>query len=134
MIQFRIVTHSGVPPYLQLVHQVRQALQTGVLQEGDRLPTIREVLQMVTINPNTVAKAYRELESLGIVKGKAGVGTFITKPPAGPDPSVQRMLARELAEWVRKAKSAGLDDLTMAGLLDITLREEGGLNGEQNTR
>ena len=62
MFVFRIDSGSGVPPYLQLVQQVRQAVLLGFLKQGDRLPLIREVAETVAINPNTVAKAYRQLE------------------------------------------------------------------------
>jgi GntR family transcriptional regulator len=78
-IEFFLDTRSGVSPYLQLVQQVRQALQLGVLREGDRLPTVKDVVARLAINPNTVFKAYRELENQGLASAKPGVGTFITR-------------------------------------------------------
>ena len=77
MIEFYLDAKSGIAPYLQLVHQVRRALKLGALREGDQLPTVREVVTRIAINPNTVSKAYRELEHEGLVAARAGVGTFV---------------------------------------------------------
>lgn len=124
MIQFRLNTHSGVPPYLQIVQQVKQALQVGILEPGDQLPTVKEVVAHVAINPNTVAKAYRELESLGLAEGRTGSGTFVRKRPAGPDPKVQEALSSDLAGWVMKARGAGLDDEAIEALVRINLHKK----------
>ena len=75
-----------MPAYLQLVQQVRQALRVGVLRAGDQLPTVKEVVSEVAVNPNTVMKAYRELEHEGLVQGRQGLRTFVVRPPAGPPP------------------------------------------------
>ncbi|HEU4347931.1 MAG TPA: GntR family transcriptional regulator, partial [Actinoplanes sp.] len=77
MIEFHLDSRSGLSPYLQLVRQVRQALRLGLLREGDQLPTVKEVVAELAINPNTVLKAYRELEIEGLAEGRPGVGTFI---------------------------------------------------------
>ncbi len=77
MIEFRI-DPRGTPPYRQIVHQVRQALHLGLLREGDQLPTVKDVVGQVAINPNTVLKAYRELEHEGLAVGRPGLGTFVT--------------------------------------------------------
>ena len=82
MFVFHLDSRSGVPPYLQLVHQVRQAVTVGYLQPGDRLPMIREVVERLAINPNTVSKAYRQLENEGLVDPKPGVGTFVARAPS----------------------------------------------------
>lgn len=124
MISFRLNTHSGVPPYLQIVQQVKQALQVGVLEPGDQLPTVKEVVAHVAINPNTVFKAYRELEMLGLVEGRTGSGTFIKKRPAGPSPQIQGALSQELAALVAKARAAGLDDEAIEALLRIALHKK----------
>jgi len=124
MILFRLNTHSGVPPYLQIVQQVKQALQVGVLEPGDQLPTVKEVVAHVAINPNTVFKAYRELEMLGLVEGRTGSGTFVKQRPAGPSPEVQEALGNDLAGWVAKARKAGLDDEALEALLRITLHKK----------
>jgi GntR family transcriptional regulator len=121
MITFRLNTHSGVPPYLQIVQQVKQALQVGILQPGDQLPTVKEVVAHIAINPNTVAKAYRELESLGLTEGRTGSGTFVRKRPAGPSPEIQEALSQELRSWVAKARTTGLSDEAIEALVRIAL-------------
>jgi len=123
MISFRLNTHSGVPPYLQIVQQVKQALQVGILQPGDQLPTVKEVVAHVAINPNTVAKAYRELEMLGLTEGRTGSGTYIKQRPAGPPPKVQEVLGADLGDWVSKAKKSGLDDEAIEALLRVELNK-----------
>ena len=122
MISFRVDGRSGVPPYLQIVRQVRQALRMGVLGVGDQLPTVREVVAAVAVNPNTVLKAYRDLEREGLIEARAGHGTFVLARPPGPPPGTHSRLGRSLAAWVREARRAGLDDESMESLLRITLR------------
>ena len=122
MISFRVDGRSGVPPYLQIVRQVRQALRMGVLNVGDQLPSVREVVAAVAINPNTVLKAYRDLEREGLVEARAGHGTFVRARPPGPPPGTHSRLGRSLARWVREAREAGLDEESMESLLRVTLR------------
>ena len=122
MISFRIETRSGVPPYLQLVQQVKQALRMGLLAAGDQLPTVKEVVGAVAVHPNTVLKAYRELELAGLVEGRAGQGTFVLARPPGPPPGTYTRLGRSLTQWVQDARKAGLDDEAIESLLRITLR------------
>jgi len=124
VITFRLNTHSGVPPYLQIVQQVRQALQVGILQPGDQLPTVKEVVAHIAINPNTVAKAYRELESLGITEGRTGSGTFVKQRPAGPSPAIQEALSQDLEGWIAKARQAGLDEEGIEALVRVTLHKK----------
>ena len=133
MIAFRVNGKSGVPPYLQIVQQVRQALRMGVLDVGDQLPTVREVVAAVAVNPNTVLKAYRDLEREGLVEARAGQGTFVRSRPAGPPPGTHSRLGRSLARWVREARSAGLDDESIESLLRVTLQagETTGFLGEE---
>jgi GntR family transcriptional regulator len=126
MIVFRLSKHSGVPAYLQLVQQVKQALQLGTLEINDRLPTVKEVLSMITINPNTVLKAYGELESEGIVEGRPGRGTFVIRRPAGPSPQTQTVFAESLRKWVSSAKEAGLNHEAVEALLQVVLHNERG--------
>jgi len=122
MISFRVDGRSGVPPYLQIVRQVRQALRMGVLNVGDQLPTVREVVAAVAVNPNTVLKAYRDLEREGLIEVRAGQGTFVRARPPGPPPGTHSRLGRSLARWVREAREAGLDEESMESLLRVTLR------------
>jgi GntR family transcriptional regulator len=122
MISFRVDGRSGVPPYLQIVRQARQALRMGVLDVGDQLPSVREVVAAVAVNPNTVLKAYRDLEREGLVEARAGQGTFVRALPPGPPPGIHSRLGRSLARWVREAREAGLDEESMESLLRVTLR------------
>jgi GntR family transcriptional regulator len=126
MIEFRIDATSGVSPYRQLVHQVRQALLLGLLREGDQLPTVKEVVAKVAINPNTVLKAYRELEFEGLAEGRAGVGTFVTRSLAGSSLAAHTALRKDLGGWLAKARRAGLDDDSIAAVFESTFRS--GLN------
>jgi GntR family transcriptional regulator len=114
---FRLASASGVPAYLQIVQQVRQALLAGLLRPGDQLPTVKEVVAELAINPNTVLRAYRELESEGLVAGRQGIGTFALRRPDGPPPATQAALTRGLTRWIEKARLAGLDDAGMEALL-----------------
>jgi GntR family transcriptional regulator len=120
-ISFQLNPASGVPAYLQLAQQVRQALRMGVLEIGDKLPTVKEVVAEVAVNPNTVMKAYWQLEHEGLVEGRQGVGTFAARRPAGPPPGTQLRLARSLQRWVQTARGAGLDDEAIESLLRSTL-------------
>ena len=122
MIEFHLDAHSGVPSYLQIVQQVKHALRLGLLEVGDQLPTVREVVSATAINPNTVLKAYRDLEREGLVEARAGHGTFVRSRPPGPPPGTHSRLSRSLARWVREARDAGLDDETIEELLRVTLR------------
>ena len=122
MISFRVDGRSVVPPYLQIVQQVRQALRMGVLDVGDKLPTVREVVAATAINPNTVLKGYRDLEREGLVEPRAGHGTFVVRRPPGPPPGTITRLGRGLARWVRDARDAGLDDESIESLLRVTLQ------------
>jgi len=121
VITFRLDTKSGVPPYLQIAQQIRQALVAGVLVPGDRLPTVKEVVTQLAINPNTVFKGYRELEHQGLVEGRPGVGTFVLRRPPGPPPGAHASLARSLARWVERARAAGLDDASIEAMVRETL-------------
>lgn len=110
MIEFYLDQDSGVAPYLQIVRQVRQAIRLGMLKKGDQLPTVKEVVASLAINPNTVLKAYKELEHAGLAAGRPGIGTFVTTTlPAGPV-AAHGPLRRELERWLGKARRAGLDE------------------------
>jgi GntR family transcriptional regulator len=122
VISFRLDGRSSVPPYLQIVQQVRQALRMGLIDVGDQLPSVREVVAATAVNPNTVLKAYRDLEREGLVAAAAGRGTFVTRVPDGPPPGTHARLGRSLARWVREAHAAGLDNESIESLLRVTLR------------
>jgi GntR family transcriptional regulator len=122
VIEFRLDSTSGVSPYLQLVHQVRQALRLGMLEEGDQLPTVKEVVARLAINPNTVLKAYRELEHEGLASARPGVGTFITRTLSDASLAAHGPLRREMSRWLVKARQAGLDDESIEALFRDTFR------------
>ena len=122
MIEFRIDPRSGVAPYRQLVQQVSQALRLGLLHEGDQLPTVKDVVSQVAINPNTVLKAYRELEHEGLAEGRPGLGTFVTRSLAGSSLAAHKGLRADLGRWLTKARRAGLDDDSIAALFESTFR------------
>jgi len=123
MIEFYLESHSGVAPYMQLVQQVKQAMRLGLLTPGDQLPTVREVVAKIPINPNTVFKAYRELEHEGLVQSRPGVGTFIRRTLAPSSLASHEVLRSDLLNWMRKAHEAGLDKESMMALFADTLKQ-----------
>ncbi len=123
MIDFHLDLRSGVSPYQQLVQQVQRALRLGLLSVGDQLPTVKEVVAKLAINPNTVLKAYRELEYEGLAGGRPGQGTFILRSLAGPSLERHAALRAELEDWLQGAYAAGLDEESIIALFTATLRE-----------
>jgi GntR family transcriptional regulator len=123
MIDFRLDTRSGVATYLQIVHQVRHSLRLGLLRPGDQLPTVKDVVGALAINPNTVLKAYRELEREGLVEGRPGLGTFVLKTLGGPPREKSAALRRSLDRWLRSAFEAGLDADDVIALFQTSLRD-----------
>ena len=124
MIEFTLDGRSGVSPYLQVVHQVRQALRLGLLREGDQLPTVKDVVATLAINPNTVLKAYRELERDGLVAARPGVGTFVTRSLANESLAAHQPLRRDLERWLDRARAAGVDDESIEALFRSAFRSE----------
>jgi len=122
MIEFHLNSRSGVAPYLQLIQQVRHALRLGVLNEGDKLPAVKEVVAQVAINPNTVSKAYRELEYEGLVAARPGLGTFVTRTLVDGSVAQHEPLRQNLERWLSEAREAGLDDESIEALIASTLR------------
>ena len=123
VIQFHLDPHSGVATYLQIVQQVKEALRLGTIDVGDQLPTVREVVADLAINPNTVAKAYRDLEREGLVVARQGRGTFIANTLAPASLRYHDELRAELERWIRSALAAGLDEESVRALISATLRE-----------
>ena len=118
MIHFYLDSRSGTSPYLQIVEQVKRALLLGHLQVGDQLPTVKEVVAAIAINPNTVLKAYRQLEQAGIVSSRPGVGTFIARTLAAPENHDLPALREELHMWLARARAAGIDDDTIDAMFE----------------
>jgi GntR family transcriptional regulator len=122
-IAFRLEPASGVPTYLQLVHQVEEALRLGYLSPGDQLPTLKDVTGSLAINPNTVLKAYRELEHRGLAAGRPGQGTFIEGTLRRVGLAEQAALRTALLGWLRDAAAAGLDRDGITALFAAALRD-----------
>src|SRR5579871_122255 len=122
MIEFYLDARSGVAPYLQLVHQVRRALKLGALRAGDQLPTVLEVVTRIAINPNTVSKAYRELEHEGLVVARAGVGTFVTATTSDDVIATLGPIRHDLEQWLVRARAAGLDEDSIEALIRDVFR------------
>lgn len=121
-IRFRVASRSGLPPYRQLVDQVRDAVYEGRLREGEKLPSVREVVTQVVINPNTVHRAYRELERQGIVEGRAGLGTFVVASSRiGVRLSDGRLLTTVVRELVEDATRVGASRHELVRALEVAL-------------
>ena len=122
-IEFRLDAASGVPTYLQLVQQVEHALRLGYLKPGDQLPKVRDVVASLAINPNTVLKAYRELETKGLAAGRPGQGTFIEATLSQVALPELATLRRSLLVWLATADGAGLDEDGIVALFSSALRD-----------
>jgi len=122
MIEFHLDAGSGLSPYQQLVRQVRHALRLGLLREGDQLPTVKDVVAILAINPNTVLKAYRELEHDGLVSARPGLGTFVTQSLTDSSFAAHGPLRQDLQRWMNKARLSGLDDESIEALFMATFR------------
>ena len=124
LIEFHLDGGSGVSYYVQLIQQVREALLFGLLKPGDQLPTVKEVVAQVAINPNTVLRAYRDLEHDGFVISRPGLGTFIARNVAAAvDGESYRSLRADLERCIRKARAQGLDDNALSYLFAHVIRE-----------
>jgi len=126
VIEFVLDGRSTANTYLQLVQQVKQALRVGLLVPGDKLPRVREVALSLAINPNTVLKAYRELEHEGLATGRPGLGTFVTRSLTDASLGAHTRLRRELVQWLVAARRAGLDDESIAALFESAFRDAAG--------
>ena len=122
-IEFRLDPASGVPTYIQLVHQVEHALRLGYLKPGDQLPKVRDVVASLAINPNTVLKSYRELETKGLTAGRPGQGTFIQAGLSQVALPELTALRRSLLRWLATAEEAGLDEDGIEAVFAGVLRE-----------
>ncbi|MGN5382022.1 GntR family transcriptional regulator [Streptomyces lasalocidi] len=121
MIDYRIDRGSGVPAYVQIVEQTERALRMGILKVGDKLPTAKQVVAATAINPNTVLRAYRDMEQAGLVELRRGLGTFVTRSLARPAAEDDAPLRREVADWVARARTAGLERADVLALVTTAL-------------
>jgi GntR family transcriptional regulator len=122
MIEFHLDGRSGVSPYQQIVQQVKNALRLGLLREGDQLPTVKDVVGQLAINPNTVLKAYRELEHEDLVAARPGRGTFVTRTLTDHSLAAHGPLRQDLQRWLGRARKAGLDEESIEALFMTTFR------------
>ena len=122
-MEFRVDRATGLPAYLQIVRQVREAMRFGWLAPGDRLPTVRDAVRSGGVNANTVLKAYRELEVAGLVIVKQGSGTFVADGPDAIDTNLMNELQASLRHWVSDARAAGLADDDVEALVRSVLQE-----------
>jgi GntR family transcriptional regulator len=123
MVEFYLEPSSGVATYVQLVQQVHQALRLGMLEPGDRLPTAAQVVASLAINPNTVLKAYRDLEREGLVRARPGLGTFVVGRLPGTDPAAQEKFRRSMTAWLRSARDAGLSTDEIEAIYRTAIRD-----------
>jgi GntR family transcriptional regulator len=125
MIEFHLNPRSGLSYNAQLIRQVRQAIRFGRLRPGDQLPTVREVISKLPVNPNTILKAYGDLEHSGLVVTRIGIGTFVSdSAPAPIDRSVYEALARDLASWLEAARHVGMDQQAIEDLFEHLLWQD----------
>ena len=124
-MEFRIDRSAGLPAYLQLVRQVREALRLGWLTPGDRLPTVRDVVRSSGVNANTVLKAYRELELSGLVEARQGSGTFVTASLGTASQEALDEVRERLGKWIAEARAAGLDNEDIEALVRAVLTDKG---------
>jgi DNA-binding transcriptional regulator YhcF (GntR family) len=122
VIEFHLDSRSGVAPYQQIVQQVRNALRLGLLDVGDQLPTVKEAVAELAINPNTVLKAYKELEHLGLVAARPGIGIFVTRSLTDESLAAHGPLRQDLKRWLAKARRAGLDEESIEALFRDVVR------------
>ena len=130
MVRYRIDRGGGVPAYVQIVEQTERALRTGTLQVGDKLPTAAEVVAATAVNPDTVLRAYRDLEQAGLVELQRGLGTFVTRSLARPGMEDDSPLRADLAEWTSRARAAGLERADILALASAAVDAYG---NEQDT-
>ncbi|MBF9066977.1 GntR family transcriptional regulator [Streptacidiphilus fuscans] len=124
MIEYHVRRRSGVPAYQQIVQQTEQALRLGHLQLGDKLPTAKEVVAATAVNPNTVLRAYQELQRAGLVESRQGLGTFVVGTLGQAENSAAGDLRRELTGWAAKARSAGLEREDVLALITSVVDQE----------
>lgn len=122
VIEFHLDTRSGVAPYQQVVQQVRHALRLGLLQVDEQLPTVKEVVKSIAINPNTVLKAYNELEHQGLVAARPGIGTFVIRTLTDDSLVGHGPLRQSLQRWLQRARRAGLDEESIEALFRDVVR------------
>src|SRR6187397_964820 len=121
-MMFRPNASSGVPIYLQLMEQVKHAIETGALRPGEQLPSIRPLAEELVVNPNTVAKAYRELEHEGVIELRQGAGAFVSdKAPTKKNADKLRAAQTTVASAIEKLRERGVTDDEIRRLVEAEL-------------
>ena len=123
-IDFKLNANLGIPVYVQIIQQVRRAMRLGFLLPGDQLPTVKEVVSQIPVNPNTVLKAYRELEMEGLIESKQGQGTFVTKNLVDPAIAHHSQLREKFVAWVSECRKAGLSDESIEALVASVFQDK----------
>jgi GntR family transcriptional regulator len=123
MFAFQSDSRSAAPAYRQLVQQVREAIAIGALHPGDQLPTVHEAVTQLLVSPNTVLKAYRDLDRAGLTVGRPGAGTFVRDSVSRGGGAAHQTMRQRLRQWLQDARAAGLDDETIDALIAVTRRE-----------
>ncbi|MEU9288436.1 GntR family transcriptional regulator [Streptomyces sp. NPDC048275] len=121
VVEYRIDRGSGVPAYVQIIEQTERALRMGTLKVGDKLPTAREVVAATAINPNTVLRAYRDMEQVGLVQLRRGLGTFVTRSLARPGAEDDSPLRQEVTDWTGRARASGWERADILALVTAAL-------------
>jgi GntR family transcriptional regulator len=124
-VNFTLDTVNGAPIYRQIIQQIEYAILSGRIQPGDRLPTIRSLAVELKTNPNTIAKAYNELEIRGILATQVGSGTYISdKKPVVEDDSLKRKIKEVAGRFIQEMRDLGVEKKELTGLIESILKEE----------
>ncbi|HHX77871.1 MAG TPA: GntR family transcriptional regulator [Firmicutes bacterium] len=125
-MKFFINHRSGVPIYLQLIQQIEKGMAANILIPGEQLPTVRELALELTINPNTVARAYRELEARGLITSHQGRGTFVASNIVANPAQKEKIITAQISELVREAGQLGITPARLKELFTKCLEEQKG--------
>ena len=124
-ISFSLDAANGAPIYRQIIQQIEYAILSGRIQAGDRLPTIRSLTVELKTNPNTIARAYNELEIRGILATQVGSGTFISdKKPVMEDDSLNRKIREVIGRFVQEMRDLGVEKRELVKLIESFMKEE----------
>jgi GntR family transcriptional regulator len=123
-VNFTLDTINGAPIYRQIIQQIEYAILSGRMQPGDRLPTIRSLAVELKTNPNTIAKAYNELEIRGVLETQVGSGTYISdKKPVLEDDSLNRKIREVLGRFVQEMRDLGVEKRELVRLIESHIKE-----------
>jgi GntR family transcriptional regulator len=124
---------SGVPIYMQLMEQIRHAVDTGAIRGGEQLPTIRKVAEELAMNPNTVARAYRELEREGVIEVRHGSGAYVVEPAASSKAAALELAGKAVRGAIEKSTALGLSEAELRRVFENELSQLG-MDGSEGRR